>query len=170
MAARETGELSLPGRLSFCLLLAKVTATARSDDRSFARARGTARARPQWGPHDFASTSLTSRPSRPMAEGVKRMQQKANDNGGATAEVFEQLAVLEAENEQHRTALGSPIILEQAKGAISVRCGVDPETAFEMIRGLARSQHREIHEYAAEIVVNGGRFSAKPQESQLPVL
>jgi AmiR/NasT family two-component response regulator len=49
--------------------------------------------------------------------------------------------------------------LEQAKGAISVRCGVTPDTAFEMLRGLARSQRREIHEYAAEIVANGGRFS-----------
>jgi hypothetical protein len=29
------------------------------------------------------------------------------------------------------------------------------------MRGLARSQHREIHEYAAEIVANGGRFAVE---------
>jgi hypothetical protein len=28
-----------------------------------------------------------------------------------------------------------------------------------MMRGLARSQWRNIHEYAAEIVANGGRFA-----------
>lgn len=87
------------------------------------------------------------------------MEEKAKENGGMTAEMFERLAALERENEQLRTALESRIVLEQAKGAISVRCGVDPETAFEMMRGLARSQRREIHEYAAEVVANGGRFA-----------
>ena len=85
------------------------------------------------------------------------MEQKAN--GGVSTEIFERLTALETENEQLRTALGSRVIIEQAKGAISVRCGVTPETAFEMMRGFARSHRREIHEYAADIVANGGRFS-----------
>ena len=73
--------------------------------------------------------------------------------------MFERLTALETENERLRTALQSRIVVEQAKGAISVRCGVTPDTAFEMMRGLARSQCREIHEYAAEIVANGGRLA-----------
>lgn len=89
------------------------------------------------------------------------MDELAKGNGGVSAETFDRLAAVELENEQLRAALQSRITLEQAKGAISVRCGVDPETAFELMRGLARSQQREIHEYAAEIVANGGRFSAR---------
>jgi AmiR/NasT family two-component response regulator len=87
------------------------------------------------------------------------MTQKAKSDGVVSSAISCRLAVLEAENDQLRTALESRIIIEQAKGAISVRCGVTPETAFEMMRGLARSQRREIHEYAADIVANGGRFS-----------
>jgi AmiR/NasT family two-component response regulator len=89
------------------------------------------------------------------------MTEKLEGNGGVTADVFQRLAALETENEQLRTALQSRIILEQAKGAMSVRCGVPPDVAFEMMRGLARSQQREIHEFAAEVVANGGRFSSE---------
>jgi AmiR/NasT family two-component response regulator len=71
----------------------------------------------------------------------------------------ERLAALETENEQLKTALQSRIVLEQAKGAISARLGTTPDVAFEMMRGLARSQRRSIHDYAAEIVANGGRLS-----------
>ena len=84
------------------------------------------------------------------------MTTRASTNGSITGDTAERIAALEIENEQLRTALQSRIIIEQAKGAISVRCGVTPETAFKMMRGLARSQRREIHEYAAEIVANGG--------------
>jgi AmiR/NasT family two-component response regulator len=88
------------------------------------------------------------------------MREKVSRNGGASAGALEELATLRAENLQLRDALETRVILEQAKGAISARCGVSPEDAFEMMRGLARSQRRDIHEYAAEIVSNGGRFSA----------
>ena len=82
-------------------------------------------------------------------------------DGAVSADAFQRLAALETENEQLRRALESRIILEQAKGALSVRCGVPPDVAFELMRGLARSQRREIHEFAAEIVANGGRLSAE---------
>ena len=78
--------------------------------------------------------------------------------------VLERLAALEAENAHLRTALETRIIIEQAKGAISGRCGVSPETAFELMRGRARSQRRKIHDYAAEIVANGGRFAAEDED------
>ena len=50
------------------------------------------------------------------------------------------------------------MIIEQATGAVSVRCGVTPEEAIALIRGLSRSQKREIHGFCAEIVANGGRL------------
>jgi AmiR/NasT family two-component response regulator len=49
-------------------------------------------------------------------------------------------------------------VIEQAKGAVSVRLGTTPEVAFEMMRGLARSQRRNLHEFAAEVVAHGGRL------------
>jgi AmiR/NasT family two-component response regulator len=99
-----------------------------------------------------------------QAEGVKGVDEMASGNGGVSTEVFDRLTALETENEQLRAALESRIIIEQAKGAISVRCDVSPETAFKMLRGLARSQRLEIHEYAAEVVANGGRLSVKDED------
>ncbi|HWJ33068.1 MAG TPA: ANTAR domain-containing protein [Gaiellaceae bacterium] len=85
----------------------------------------------------------------------------ARADGGVDADVLQRLKALEAENHRLREALEGRNMLEQAKGAVSVRCGVDPDTASEMIRGLARSQRRELEEYATEIVANGGRFSVE---------
>jgi AmiR/NasT family two-component response regulator len=51
-------------------------------------------------------------------------------------------------------------IVEQAKGAISARFGTTPEVAFELMSGLARSQGREIEEYAAAVVTRGGLLDA----------
>ena len=65
---------------------------------------------------------------------------------------------LEVENAQPRQALRSRVVIEQAKGAISARFGTEPDVAFELMRGLARSQRRNLQEYAAEIVANRGRL------------
>ena len=67
-------------------------------------------------------------------------------------------AALRAEVAELRDALQSRIVIEQAKGAVSVRLDTTPEAAFEMMRGLARSQGRSIQEYAAAIIANGGRL------------
>ena len=96
------------------------------------------------------------------------MTTTASRNGSISSETLEQfkaqqreIRALKAKTEQLRVALESRIIIEQAKGAISARCGITPDDAFAMMRGLARSQRRDIHGYAAEIVANGGRFSAE---------
>ena len=52
----------------------------------------------------------------------------------------------------------SAFVIEQAKGAISVRCGVPVDVAFEMLRGVARSNQRNLPEFAADVVADGGRF------------
>jgi AmiR/NasT family two-component response regulator len=69
-----------------------------------------------------------------------------------------ELEALRVEVAQLRHALESRIVIEQAKGAVSARHDTTPEIAFEMLRGLARSQRRKIHEYAAAVVANGGRL------------
>jgi AmiR/NasT family two-component response regulator len=51
-------------------------------------------------------------------------------------------------------------IIEQAKGAISARLGLPPDIAFEVLAGLARSQGREIEEYAQAVLTNRGLLDA----------
>jgi AmiR/NasT family two-component response regulator len=51
-------------------------------------------------------------------------------------------------------------IVEQAKGAVSARLGTTTDVAFELLAGLARSQGREVEEYAAAVVANGGLLDA----------
>ncbi len=80
--------------------------------------------------------------------------------GGVSREILERLHALERENEQLHRALESRILIEQEKGSISARCGVDPDVAFELLRGLTRSQRRE--EFAAEVVANRGRINHAP--------
>jgi len=58
-----------------------------------------------------------------------------------------------------QAALDSRIV-EQAKGSVSARFGTTPDVAFELLSGLARSQGREIEEYAAAVVANGGLLDA----------
>jgi thiol-disulfide isomerase/thioredoxin len=74
----------------------------------------------------------------------------------------DELQALRVENAQLRTALKSRIVIEQAKGAISARLATTPEVAFEMLRGLARSQRRNLTEYAIEVVANHGRLDGAP--------
>jgi AmiR/NasT family two-component response regulator len=61
--------------------------------------------------------------------------------------------------ERLQTDLDSRIV-EQAKGAISARLDTTPDVAFELMSGLARSQGREIEEYAAAVVTRGGLLDA----------
>jgi AmiR/NasT family two-component response regulator len=69
-----------------------------------------------------------------------------------------QLQTLQAQNAWLRDALNEQTVIEQAKGAISARQGTTPDVAFELLRGLALSQRRDLHEYAAAVVEGGGRL------------
>jgi GAF domain-containing protein len=55
-------------------------------------------------------------------------------------------------SEQLQHALDSRIVIEQAKGILAERRGLDPERAFEILRGYARSHNRGLHDVAAEVV------------------
>jgi len=50
------------------------------------------------------------------------------------------------------------VAIEQAKVALSARFGVTPDEAFYLLQGLARSQRRELHEFAADVLRNDGRL------------
>jgi hypothetical protein len=87
-------------------------------------------------------------------EGVVEMETREESVGG----LLTQIAMLEERVAQLQHALDSRIVIEQAKGAVAARCGVSPDDGFQMLRALARSQRRNLHEYCAEIVANGGRL------------
>lgn len=54
--------------------------------------------------------------------------------------------------EQLRTALNSRIVIEQAKGFVAERLGVDVAAAFHLLRGYARARGRRLTEVAGEFV------------------
>jgi transcriptional regulator with GAF, ATPase, and Fis domain len=53
---------------------------------------------------------------------------------------------------QLETALNSRIIIEQAKGVLAERLGIDPGRAFELLRDSARTRNRKLVELAGAIV------------------
>jgi hypothetical protein len=57
--------------------------------------------------------------------------------------------------------------IEQAKGQLSITHGVGVDEAFETLRSYARSQRRNIHAVADEVVRNGGEFRAPTSKGAL---
>lgn len=88
---------------------------------------------------------------------------------GRPGPAAELVRALQRENEQLREALSSRIVIEQAKGAMCARFGLAPDEAFAVLRGLARSQQRKLHEFAAEVVKNGGCLDGDVVDSRRSV-
>jgi transcriptional regulator with GAF, ATPase, and Fis domain len=55
-------------------------------------------------------------------------------------------------NEQLQTALNSRVIIEQAKGKLAERLGVDMDQAFSLLREFARSRNRRLSDLAQAFV------------------
>jgi AmiR/NasT family two-component response regulator len=74
--------------------------------------------------------------------------------------------VLQVEVAQLQGGLTSRIVLEQAKGQLSITHGVAVDAAFETLRRYARSQRRNIHAVAEEVVGSRGEFLAPKVEGR----
>jgi GAF domain-containing protein len=72
----------------------------------------------------------------------------------ATISLLHQRALRHSEelNEQLQTALNSRVTIEQAKGKLAERRGVDMDKAFKMLRSYARSHNRALSDLARAFV------------------
>lgn len=68
--------------------------------------------------------------------------------------------------QQLQEALESRIVIEQAKGIVSVDIEGDMQTAFELLRRYARSHNQTLAKVAADVV--GGVVSAANLQEQIP--
>ena len=72
----------------------------------------------------------------------------------ATIAILQHRAALEAQvvNEQLNHALNSRIVIEQAKGMVAERAGVDMEQAFSLLRNHARNHNLRLVDIAREVI------------------
>lgn len=56
-------------------------------------------------------------------------------------------------------ALAARVVVEQAIGVLAERQHSDPRSAFERLRGVARSRGRKVHELSREVVASSGDSS-----------
>ena len=72
----------------------------------------------------------------------------------ATIAILQQRRIFDAATvaDQLNHALASRIVIEQAKGVIAERQGVDMPAAFERLRAHARDRNRRMHDVAADVV------------------
>ena len=75
-----------------------------------------------------------------------------SDVGRSEADEVSDLETAREKIAQLETALRSRIIIEQAKGMLAERLGVDVDTAFGILRHAARSHRLKLHDVAARVV------------------
>jgi len=72
----------------------------------------------------------------------------------ATIAILQHRAALEAQvvNEQLSHALNSRVLIEQAKGVLAERAGLDMEHAFARLRNYARNNSRQLVDVAQDVI------------------
>jgi GAF domain-containing protein len=88
----------------------------------------------------------------PLDEGKLRIGQALADV--ATIGLLQQRAIHRRDTltEQLQTALGSRVLIEQAKGVLAERLHLDMDEAFALLRGYARNHNRRLSDLAQAVV------------------
>ena len=68
-------------------------------------------------------------------------------------------------NEQLQTALNSRVVIEQAKGKLAERLGVDTDQAFSLLRDRARTSNRRLSDLA-QAFIDGKETLTEPNTSR----
>jgi len=96
--------------------------------------------------------SVGSRELSPRLVDVSR--QPAEGAQVAVGRLQDLVASVLDENDQLRRALESRIVIEQAKGVLAERYGVDMQRAFDVLRRSARNNRMPIHALAEAVVAS----------------
>jgi GAF domain-containing protein len=88
----------------------------------------------------------------------------------ATIAILQHRATLEAQvvNEQLLHALNSRVVIEQAKGMVAERAGLDMEQAFTALRTYARSHNMRLVDVAEAVI--GGALAPSALDRTAPVM
>ena len=86
-------------------------------------------------------------------------------NGFSTEELVRELRT---RNAQLELALTSRIVIEQAKGILAERYGLDVNTAFEVLRRASRSNRLRIHSLAQAVIESPRTPTAVERELVVP--
>lgn len=81
---------------------------------------------------------------------ASRRRRHAYGSGETTAG---DIAALQRENAQLREAIDSRALIEQAKGALTLRYGLDDDAAFAVLRRWSQSSNIKVHT-VADILIN----------------
>ncbi|MFI0259528.1 ANTAR domain-containing protein [Streptomyces sp. NPDC017056] len=93
---------------------------------------------------------LMAEPPYPSSRDLRLAQVLADATSTALA-FRQEIAEMEQVLGQLQTALDSRLVIEQAKGALSVRLNVSLDEAFQRLRAHARSHQRQLTELSAQV-------------------
>lgn len=103
----------------------------------------------------IGALNLFRESTEPLSEEDVHLAQSLADV--ATIGILQERSVSDAElrAEQLQYALDSRVLIEQAKGMLAERLGIEPATAFERIRTHARSRNMKLREVCQQVVEEG---------------
>lgn len=103
----------------------------------------------------IGALNLFRESTKPLADDDVHLGQSLADV--ATIGILQERSVSDAElrAEQLQRALDSRVLIEQAKGMLAERLGIEPATAFEQIRSHARSRNMKLREVCLQVAEEG---------------